>query len=57
MLMGQFPLEKKLMGRWFGVSESCHDVMAYHILTSTGRFITQKSIWALSKEEMRTLTI
>ena len=57
MPMGQFPFEKKLLGRWLGVSESSHDVMAFHVLTATGRVITQKSIWALFKEEMQTPTI
>ena len=57
MPMGKFPFEKKLLGCWLGISEMCHDVMAFKILTSTGKVITCKDIWALSKEKMQTTPI
>ena len=33
----QFPYEKKVMGRWIGTSDSCMDLMAYSIVTQSGR--------------------
>ena len=49
-----FPNEKKMLGRWLGVSESSIDVMAYYILTKTGKVIVRKSIWAVNSDESGT---
>jgi hypothetical protein len=52
--VASFPYEKKLLGRWLGVAECSIDVMAFYILTASGKVIVRKSIWALSTEEMQT---
>jgi hypothetical protein len=49
----EFPFEKKLIGRWVGVSENCVDEMAYTILTSAAKIIIRKSVWGLSEDDMR----
>ena len=51
--VAQFPYEKKLLGRWLGVAECSIDIMAFYILTETGKVIVRKSIWGLSKEEIQ----
>jgi hypothetical protein len=50
----QFPFKKKLLGRCLGVAECSTDIMAFYILTETGKVIVRKSIWGLSMEEMQT---
>jgi hypothetical protein len=55
--IAQFPYDKKLLGRWLGVAECSIDIMAYYILTATGKVIICKSIWALSKDEMTSLEL
>ena len=49
-----FPNETKMLGWWLGVSESSIDVMAYYILTKTGKVIVRKSIWAVNSDESGT---
>jgi hypothetical protein len=48
----QFPHERKLIGRWIGVSESCIDEMAYVILTHKGKVVICKSVWGLSDDDL-----
>jgi hypothetical protein len=55
--IAQFPYVKKLLGRWLGVAECSIDIMAYYILTATGKVIIRKSIWALSKDKMTSLEL
>jgi hypothetical protein len=52
--IAQFSYEKKLMGQWLGVAECIIDIMAFYILTESGKVIIHKSIWGLSIEEMKT---
>ena len=52
-----FPNERKLLGRWLGIAESCTDDMAFTILTKSGTVITRKSIWGLTGEELRDPTV
>ena len=53
----EFPNERKLLGRWLGIAESCTDDMAFSILTKSGNVIIRKSIWGLTNEELRDPTI
>ena len=46
-----FPHEQKLLGRWLGVAEVSTDLMAFYILTKTGKIIVRKSVWGLSKDD------
>lgn len=48
-----FPYQKKRIGYWIGVEECTVDVMASRILTNTGHVVIRKSVWAISKDEMR----
>jgi hypothetical protein len=48
-----FPHEHKFLGRWLGIAETSVDELAYFILTSTGKFLTRKSVWALKSDELR----
>ena len=54
MPKAQFPYKKKVMGQWIGMADSCTDLMAYSIVTSTGLVIMRKSVWGVSKEELAT---
>ena len=47
----EFPFERKLLGRWIGVAQVSIDVMAFYILTESGKVVVRKSVWALSEEE------
>jgi hypothetical protein len=49
--VGAFPHEQKLLGRWLGVAEVSTDLMAFYILTKTGKIIVRKSVWGLSEED------
>ncbi len=49
--VGAFPHEQKLLGRWLGVAEVSTDLMAFHILTKTGKIIVRKSVWGLSEDD------
>jgi hypothetical protein len=42
----QFPYEKKVMGQWIGTTDTCTDLMAYSIVTQSGRVIMCKAMWA-----------
>jgi hypothetical protein len=48
----QFPHERKLIGRWIGVSENCVDEMVYVILTHKGKVVICKSVWVLSDDDL-----
>ncbi len=50
--VGSFPYEQKLFGRWIGVAEVSTDLMAFYILTRTGKVIVRKSVWGLSHDEL-----
>jgi hypothetical protein len=50
--ISQFPHERKLIGRWIGVSENCVDEMAYVILTDKGKVFIRKSVWGLSDDDL-----
>jgi hypothetical protein len=49
-LVDAFPHEQKLLGRWLGVAKVSTDLMAFEILTKTGKIIVRKSVWGLSEE-------
>jgi hypothetical protein len=49
----EFPNERKLIGRWLGIAESCVDEMAYYVLTHKGNVVTRKSVWGLTADELR----
>ena len=42
------------MCQWFGMANSCMDLMAYSIMTQSGRVITWKSMWGVTEEELLT---
>ena len=46
-----FPHERKVLGRWVGVAEAAIDVMAFNILTSSGRVVVRKDVWSLTDDE------
>jgi hypothetical protein len=48
----QFPHERKLIGRWIGVSENCVDEMAYVIVTHKGKVVIRKSLRGLSDDNL-----
>ena len=48
-----FPNEKKRIGRWIGVAENYTDIMAFYILTESGKVIVRKSVRALSQDERK----
>ena len=50
--VGNFPHEQKLLGRWIGVAEVSTDLMAFYILTKTGKVVVRKSVWALSQDDL-----
>lgn len=47
-----FPKERKDIGFWLGVEESCSDIMAHRILKANGEVVIRKSVWALSKDDL-----
>jgi hypothetical protein len=49
----EFPKERKLIGRWLGVAENRTDEFPYIIQTDNGHVVVRKSIWGLTKEELR----
>jgi hypothetical protein len=49
--LGNFLHEQKLLGRWIGVAEVSTDLMAFYILTETGKVVVRKSVWALSHDD------
>ncbi|KAI2511649.1 hypothetical protein MHU86_2715 [Fragilaria crotonensis] len=50
--VGSFPFEQKLFGRWIGVAEVSTDLMAFYILTRSGKVIVRKSVWGLSEDDL-----
>jgi hypothetical protein len=48
-----FTYEKKCIGRWIGVAENYTNIMAFYILTESGKVIVRKSVWALSHGEWK----
>ena len=50
----QFPDNKNLLGRWVGVAEASTNVMAFYILTGTGKVLVRQSVWAITDEERAT---
>ena len=48
-----FPEDKKLIGRYLGLAETCVDELAYNILTDTCKIIIRKSVWALTDDDLR----
>ena len=47
-----FPEEKKDVGLWLGIEESCVDIMAHRILNVNGEVVVRKSVWALSPDDL-----
>jgi hypothetical protein len=48
----EYPFEKKLLGRWIGVSEACIDEMAFVVLLSTNcKPIIRKTVWGLGTSD------
>jgi hypothetical protein len=41
-------------GQWLSVAECSINIMAFYILTETGKVIICKSIWGFSIEKMKT---
>jgi len=39
-----FPDERKRLGRWLGIAESCTDIMACYVLKENGEVIVLKSV-------------
>jgi Reverse transcriptase (RNA-dependent DNA polymerase) len=50
-----FPNERKLLGRFLGVAESCAEEMSFHVLMANGRITIRKSVWAITDAEKRGL--
>jgi hypothetical protein len=50
--VGSFPHEQKLLGRWIGVAEVSTDLMAFYILTKTGKVVVRKLVWTLSQDDL-----
>lgn len=48
-----FPEDKKLLGRFLGLADSCVDELAYNILTDSCKIIIRKSVWALTEDELK----
>jgi hypothetical protein len=48
--VGAFPHEHKLLGPWLGVAKVSTDLMAFYILSKTGKIIVRKSLWGLSED-------
>jgi hypothetical protein len=48
-----YPHERKLIGRWIGVAETCVDDMSYIILSAKGKILIRKSVWSLTDEELK----
>jgi hypothetical protein len=48
--VGAFPHEQTLLGRWLGVAEVSTDLMAFYILTETGKIMVRKSVWGLRED-------
>jgi hypothetical protein len=46
-----FPNERKLLGRFLGVAESCAEEMSFHILMANGRITIRKLVWAITEAE------
>ena len=46
----QFPDDKNLLGRWVGVAEVSINLMAFYILTETGKVVVRQSVWALTSQ-------
>ena len=42
--VGAFSHEQKLLGRWLGVAEVSMDLMAFYILTKTGKIVVRMSV-------------
>lgn len=50
--VGAFSNEQKLFGQWLSVAKVSTYLMAFYILTKTGKIIVvQKSVWGLGKDD------
>jgi hypothetical protein len=47
------PSDRKLLGRWLDIAKTSVNELAYYILSSTGKVLTQKSIWVLTADELQ----
>jgi hypothetical protein len=48
-----FPTDKKFIGRFLGIAETCVDEVAFFILTENGDVIICKNVWATPDDELR----
>lgn len=45
-----FPSDKKELGYFIGIDEQCVNVMSFKIITSTGKVVIRKEVWALTDD-------
>jgi hypothetical protein len=50
--VSEYPIQKRELGQWIGVSENCINEMASAILTGKGQIIIRTSIWGLSADDL-----
>ena len=50
----QFPFERKILGHWISIAKVATDLMAFYILTPSGRILVCKGVWALTTNELCT---
>ena len=53
MPVEEFPYEKRCVGYWIGVAENCVDDMAMIVLTSNGRVVVRKDVWAIPDDDRK----
>jgi hypothetical protein len=46
-------MDKKFVGRFLGIAETCIDKMACYILTENGDIIIHKNVWAIPDDELK----
>jgi hypothetical protein len=52
-----FPDDKKKIGRWLGVSHRVGQAMCFWILTENATVISRTSVQAISRDELKTITV
>jgi hypothetical protein len=48
-----FLMDKKFVGRFLGIAETCVDEMAFYILTDNGDVIIRKNVWAIPDDKLK----
>jgi hypothetical protein len=49
-----FPYERKTLGKWLGVAYNATDELAYTILSTSGKIVIRKSVWAIPSADKQT---